>query len=82
MTSAVETVTIGNMSKRQTKSPLTDALKQAVTDSGLPLLQVSKGSGIAYASLVRFMSGERSLRLDKADKLAVFFQMRLKTNLS
>lgn len=70
-------MTIGNMPKKPSKSPLTDALKKAVTDSGLPLLQVSKGSGIAYASLVRFMSGDRSLRLDKADKLAIYFGLVL-----
>ena len=71
-------MTIDNMRKKPNKSPLTDALKKAVTDSGLPLLQVSKGSGIAYASLVRFMSGERSLRLDKADKLAAYFDLEIR----
>lgn len=65
------------MKRKQSKSPLTDALKKAVSDSKLPLLQISKGSGVAYASLVRFMSGERSLRLDKADRLAVFFSLTL-----
>ena len=75
-------MTISTMKKKPPQSPLTDALKKAVIDSGLPLLQISKGSGVEYASLFRFMSGERSLRLDKADKIAVYFHLQLKTSLS
>jgi len=71
-------MTIDNMRKKPSKSPLTDALKKAVNDSGLPLLQVSKGSGVAYASLIRFMSGQRSLRLDMADKLAEYFKVKVR----
>ena len=60
------------MKKKPRKLTLSQALKQVIEQSGLSLLKISKGSGIEFASLSRFMSGERSLRLDKADELASF----------
>ncbi len=75
-----ENMTTVIMRKKQPTSSLTDVLKKAVVDSGSPLLQISKGSGLEYASLFRFMSGERSLRLDKADKLAAYFGLQLQAN--
>lgn len=66
------------MNKRKTESPLTDPLRQAVVESGLPLLRLAKESGVARGSLIRFACGESSLRLDCADKLAVYFGLELK----
>jgi transcriptional regulator with XRE-family HTH domain len=65
------------MAKPKPKSPITDPLRKAIDESGLPLLRLSKDAGVARASLIRFMRGETSLRLDVADKLAVFFGLRL-----
>lgn len=56
---------------------MTKVLRQAIVDSGLPLLTLSKESGIERASLRRFVKGERSLRLDMADKLAEYFRLSL-----
>lgn len=65
--------------KRTTKPPetMTTVLQKAIRDSGLPLLRLSKESGVARASLIRFMRNENSLRLDIADKLAAYFGLRL-----
>jgi len=65
------------MSKSTVQGPLTDPLRQAIVDSGLPLLRLAKETGIARASLIRFVRGETSLRLDIADRLAVFFGLEL-----
>jgi len=64
------------MAKRKYKT-MTEVLRQAIVDSGLPLLRLSKESGVERASLRRFVNGERSLRLDMADKLAEYFQLEL-----
>jgi plasmid maintenance system antidote protein VapI len=53
-------------------------LRRAVTDSGLPLLQVAQAAGVERASLSRFVRGERTLRLDMADRLAAYFWMELR----
>jgi len=65
------------MSKSKPKAPLTDPLRQAIVDSGLPLLRLANETGIARASLIRFVRGETSLRLDVADKLADYFKFSL-----
>ncbi len=58
-------------------SPITDVLRQAVLDSGLPLLRIAEETGVERASLSRFVRGKNSLRLDKADVLAAYFGLRL-----
>lgn len=60
-----------------TESPITDVLRQAILDSGLPLLRIANETGVQRASLSRFVHGTNSLRLDVADKLAVYFGLKL-----
>ena len=56
---------------------LTDPLRQSIADSGLPLLTLAARTGVQRASIMRFMRGETSLRLDKADLLAAYFGLSL-----
>jgi plasmid maintenance system antidote protein VapI len=58
-------------------TPITDVLRQAVLDSGLPLLRSANETGVQRASLSRFVRGKNSLRLDVADKLAAYFGLEL-----
>jgi plasmid maintenance system antidote protein VapI len=60
-----------------TGNPISDALRRAILDSGLPLLRIEQDTGVQRASISRFVRGERSLRLDMADKLAVYFGLNL-----
>ncbi len=59
------------------KTTMTEVLRTAIIDSGLPLLRLAKETGIARASLIRFVRGETSLRLDIADRLADYFGLEL-----
>jgi transcriptional regulator with XRE-family HTH domain len=59
------------------KPTLTDSLKTAIEKSGLTHYRIAAASGITGASLCRFMQGETSLRLDKADRLAAYLGLRL-----
>lgn len=63
--------------QRKTESPLTDGIRQAIAESGKPLLQIANETGVQLASLSRFVSGAQSLRLDVADKLVVYFGLEL-----
>lgn len=56
---------------------MTAALKKAIQDSGLTLYRIAKDTGIVGTSLLRFMRGETSLRLDKADVLAEYLGLEL-----
>jgi transcriptional regulator with XRE-family HTH domain len=65
---------------RKHKNSMTDLLKQAITNSGRTFTDIERATGVQRASLLRFMRGETSLRLDKADDLAEYFgiESRLK----
>jgi transcriptional regulator with XRE-family HTH domain len=57
---------------------LSEALRQAIRDSGLALAALERETGVQRMSIGRFMRGERSLRLDKADRLAAFLGLELR----
>ena len=56
---------------------LTETLRQAIADSGLPFAELERKTGVIRQSLMKFVPGEQSLRLDMADKLAEFFGLEL-----
>ena len=60
------------MARRKPKT-MTDVLKRAITESGESFTELERATGVKRASLLRFMRGQTSLRLDIADKLAVHF---------
>jgi len=61
------------------KSPISDLLRDTITDSEIPLLTIEQETGVKRQSIMRFLSRERSLRLDIADKLASYFKLELRT---
>jgi hypothetical protein len=66
------------MSKRKKPLTMTEVLRQAIVDSEIPMLRLSNETGIERASLIRFVRGDQSLRLDMADKLAEYFALELR----
>lgn len=52
-------------------------LRKAIQDSGLSLYRIAKDAGIGYASLHRFMNGERSVSLEVFDKLCTCLGLEL-----
>jgi plasmid maintenance system antidote protein VapI len=54
-------------------STMTAMLRKVIAESGLSYCAIELEIGIERASLMRFMRGEQSLRLDLADKLADYF---------
>jgi transcriptional regulator with XRE-family HTH domain len=56
---------------------ISEMLRQAITESGLSLLEIQRATGVKRASIMRFLRGERSLRLDKADALAAYFGLQV-----
>ena len=65
------------MSKSKTKPTMTEVLKAAIEQSGISRYRIAKDTGILETSLSRFMRGETSLRLDKADVLADYLGLEL-----
>jgi len=54
-------------------SNLGDLLKLAIRDSGKPLAEIERSTGVARDSIARFVYDEHTLRLDSAEKLAGYF---------
>lgn len=65
------------MTKAKSRSTMTDVLKTAIEESGISRYRIAKDTGILETSLSRFMRGETSLRLDKADVLAEYLGLEL-----
>ena len=65
------------MSKSEPKLTLTDVLIAAIKESGLSAYRISKDTGVVVSSIIRFVDGETSLRLDKADAMAEYLGLRL-----
>jgi transcriptional regulator with XRE-family HTH domain len=65
------------MSKSKPSLTLTDVLKAAIERSGLTVYRIGKATGIDAANLGRFVRGELSIRLDKADRLGAYLGLRL-----
>jgi plasmid maintenance system antidote protein VapI len=56
---------------------MTDALRRVIADSGLSHNALAAKTGVQRMSIVRFLNGSQSLRLDAADKLAAFFGLEV-----
>jgi plasmid maintenance system antidote protein VapI len=59
------------------KAPIATVLRRTITKSGMTYLALERETGVARASIMRFVNGERTLRLDMADRLAAYFGLRL-----
>jgi hypothetical protein len=70
---------------RATKKPkpsprtISGQLRQAVQESGLSAYRLAADSGLNVAAVLRFKSGERSLSLESADRLAAPLGLELRS---
>ena len=62
----------------RTQQTIAETLKAAIEASELPFLTLQQRTGVTRQSLMSFVKGERTLRLDMADKLAEFFGLELR----
>ncbi len=49
---------------------MTEALKRAIADTGETFTELERATGVKRGSLLRFMRGDQTLLLEKADELA------------
>jgi plasmid maintenance system antidote protein VapI len=66
------------MSTRKPKSTLSDVLRNTIVESGVSYKSLSRDTGVARASIQRFVRGDQSIRLDMADRLAAYFNFELR----
>ena len=56
----------------------TNLLKKAIAETGVSHSELERETGVKRASIMRFMRGETSLRLDIADSLAAYFDIEVR----
>lgn len=59
------------------KKSMTEALRQCIVESSEAYSALERATGVKRASIMRFVRGETSLRLDLADKLAAHFGLEV-----
>ena len=64
--------------KRKRRKTMTETLCETIAESELSFKAIERETGVLRQSLMKFARGERSLRLDNADKLADYFGLELK----
>ena len=70
-------VTIHTMNASQSKASISDVLRQTIVESGVSYNALQKETGVTRASIMRFVRGDQSIRLDMADRLAEYFHLEL-----
>ncbi|HJN08921.1 MAG TPA: helix-turn-helix transcriptional regulator [Pirellulaceae bacterium] len=63
--------------KRKTNETMTDALRDAIAESELSFKALERETGVIRQSLMKFATGEQTIRLDAADKLADYFGLKV-----
>jgi DNA-binding phage protein len=56
---------------------LPERLRATIRNSGKPVYQIARESGVAHPVIFRFLTGERDIRLETAEKLAAALGLRL-----
>lgn len=57
---------------------IAEILRDAIRNSGQPLLTIAKAAGVAVSTLSEFMSGA-DMRLSNAEKIAAYLGLELRT---
>jgi plasmid maintenance system antidote protein VapI len=66
------------MNERRSNHPISNLLRQTIADSGVSYNALQRATGVTRASIMRFVRGDHSLRLDLADRLAEYFDLELR----
>jgi transcriptional regulator with XRE-family HTH domain len=60
------------------RESLQDRLRATIRGSGKTVYRIAQESGVAHPQILRFLSGERDIRLKTADKLAAALGLGLR----
>jgi hypothetical protein len=58
---------------------LSEDLRLAIRNSGKPVYQIAKAANVSQIVVSRFLSGERDIRMETADRLAEALGLKLAT---
>jgi plasmid maintenance system antidote protein VapI len=61
-----------------TSETMTEVLRRAIVESGEAHIALERATGVKRASIMRFVRGTTSLRLDLADRLATHLGLEVR----
>ena len=64
---------------RAAPGPVSEALRGAIRRSGKSVYQIAKAANVSQIVVSRFLSGERDIRMETADRLAEVLELKLVT---
>ena len=64
--------------KKPQRTTLPDGLRQALRNSGKTSYQLNEETGVNHGVILRFLKGERDIRLETAEKLAAAVGLTVK----
>jgi plasmid maintenance system antidote protein VapI len=62
----------------RSNAPISDLLRRVIAESDVSYNELQKATRVTRASIMRFVRGDQSIRLDSADRLAEFFGLELR----
>ena len=71
-------VIIRTMNADRSRSPISDLLRRTIAESGISYSAFQRQTGVTRASIMRFVRGDQSIRLDMADQLAAYFGLQVR----
>ena len=69
----------GRPASRAAPGPLSRALREAIRNSGKSVYQIAKAADVSQIVVSRFLSGERDIRMETADRLAEVLGLKVRT---
>ena len=66
-------------SHRAVPGSLSEVLREAIRRSGKSVYQIAKAANVSQIVVSRFLSGERDIRMETADRLAEALELKLAT---
>jgi plasmid maintenance system antidote protein VapI len=66
------------MNVSHSKEPISDLLRRTIAESEVSYNALQRETGVTRASIMRFVRGDQSIRLDMADRLAAYFNLELR----
>jgi len=56
---------------------MTEMLRTAIRESEMSFMEMERRSGVLRQTIMKFVDGEQSIRLESADKLARMFSIKV-----
>ena len=65
------------MTKKKTKTKLTDQIRQAISDCGISRYRIANDTGIDESALAKFFNGHRGLSMEALNALGEYLELRI-----